>query len=314
MGKRRCVALPAELALSLPVPLSRMATAERPIPPSPQGFYERGTSFIFHRVSQKQAPDSSDADFDTYWAERELSTQRFFERIPPISLTGKTLIDVGCGLGNTCIEAARRGAERVLGVDIDAERIEFAQRHVQKVAPEQATKVTFQNIESLKDLRSERFDLVLSQDSFEHLDDPEGAVHDFRTLLSPGGVLIIGFGPLWGSPWGGHLNHITSVPYAHLIFPERVVMHERMRFRPDERAHTYEECRGGLNRMTIARFERIMAATGMECISYETNAGDNKVVRAMSLLALIPVRRELWRHLFTANVYGAWREPQPGTA
>lgn len=266
-------------------------------------------SKILHRLSHREATHDPATHMDSYWNERELSTQRFFERIPRVDLHGRTLIDVGCGMGNTCIEAARRGAAEVLGVDVDLARIQFADAQLHKMPPKLASKVAFRHIEHLKDIENEHFDIVLSQDSFEHLDDPEDAVSDLQNLLSPTGVLIIGFGPPWGSPYGGHLQHVTNVPFAHLIFPERVVMHERMRFRPQERAHHYEDFRGGLNRMSIGRFDAIMAASGMECLSYRTNVSDNEIVRIMSFLARIPVARRLWRHLFTANVYGVWRKP-----
>ena len=45
-------------------------------------------------------------------------------------------------------------------------------------------------------------------------------------------------------------------PYAHLLFSERVIANWRARMRPDGRM-TWTEM--GLNRLTLARFERLVA-------------------------------------------------------
>ena len=82
-------------------------------------------------------------------------------------------------------------------------------------------------------------------------------------------------------------------------------MAERRRFRPHEQARRFEEIRGGLNKMTLARFEDIMAATGLERRYFVTNASDHPVVRAMAVARRIPPVRE---H-FTANVYSLWQKP-----
>lgn len=44
----------------------------------------------------------------------------------PEDLTGRTVLDVGCGYGIVAREAARRGASRVVAIDIDDERLAFA--------------------------------------------------------------------------------------------------------------------------------------------------------------------------------------------
>ena len=53
-------------------------------------------------------------------------TWEFVRAHLPEDLSGKTLLDVGCNAGFYCFEAARRGAERVVGVD--------AQRHLVRQA------------------------------------------------------------------------------------------------------------------------------------------------------------------------------------
>jgi SAM-dependent methyltransferase len=196
---------------------------------------------------------------------------------------------VGCGSGQLCVELARRGAERVVGVDISdpgenysaessivRERVEFARTDG-----------------SLRELGDKRFDLVFSKDSFEHFREPERVVEAMIDVLAPDGQLVIGFGPLWKGPTGGHIDFMTKLPWAHLLFPEPVIMEERRRFRPQEDAQRFEDILGGLNKMTLARFEAIMAATGLRRRYFATNVSDNPVVRAMAVVGKIPPLREV---------------------
>src|SRR6266704_1261079 len=49
----------------------------------------------------------------------------------------------------------------------------------------------------------ERADVVLSIDSLEHYDDPEGALVLMRRLVNDDGRVLIAFGPPWFHPIGG---------------------------------------------------------------------------------------------------------------
>jgi SAM-dependent methyltransferase len=246
-------------------------------------------------------PVTRDEGAETEW--RDESVRRFFRRLPSwVDFTGKTVLDVGCGGGNMCLHLARTGAAKAVGVDIQS--VADADARLKREA-ELTARCEFHQVGSLRDLGDRRFDAVLSQDSFEHYADPEQFVFELIEPLAPGGLLVIGFGPLWKSPLGGHIGYMTSVPWAHLLFSERVIMAERRRFRPEETARRFEEIRGGLNRMTFARFRQIMDSTGLETLSLETNRGDHPAMRVFRLLSAAAPLEEY----FTSNVYGVWKKP-----
>lgn len=206
------------------------------------------------------------------------------------------MLDIGCGRGATCIEAARRGAVRVVGVDLD---VAPQTRELISGDAGLAGKVELVTTDgTLRELGAELFDVVLSKNSFEHYAEPESFISTMSARAKPGGLLAVGFGPLWKSPQGDHIEFMTPLPWAHLLFPEDVVLAERRRFRPAELAQSYEGVRGGLNRMTLARFRAIIASSGLECLYFRTNVSDHPVVRAMSLLSRLPPLREL----LTTNV------------
>jgi SAM-dependent methyltransferase len=241
------------------------------------------------------------------------STDRFFARLPDdLVLEGRSVIDYGCGDGAGAIWAAQRGATRVLGVDVAD--VSFAREQAREHFPELADRVEFRQIADPSDLDGERFDVVLSKNTFEHVDDPEGYVESMRSVLADGGDVVIGFSPLWKSPWGGHIDYMTRFPWAHLIFPEHVIMAERGRFRPDEDARRFEDVKGGLNRMVLGRFESVMAASGLEPRHLLVNASakTRSRVRRALLAFMGGLSRIPWlREYFAFSVHSVWRLRAP---
>ena len=219
---------------------------------------------------------------------------------------GKDVLDVGCGAGELAVMTARRGARSVTGVDISGAAIDFARDKLQREYSDVADRVRLRRIDNLAELTGTSFDVILSKDSFEHFDDAAAIVGQVTSMLRPGGTLAVGFGPLWKSPYGGHLNYMTKVPWVHLLVPERVVMRERRRHTPQgelwDGAMRYEEITGGLNRMTLARMRQIMAETGLEPQYLATNLHHSLGKRIIGRLSRIPGLKEY----FTFNVYSLW--------
>lgn len=245
------------------------------------------------------------------------SAERFFKRLPGwVDPRGKRTLDVGSGGGHLCILMAQRGARQVVGVDLSEEGLKVATATLRKAGAELPVEFRAYGGD-LGELGDERFDMVVSKDSFEHYGaypgtpDADRMVRDMANLLVDDGILVIGFGPLWKSPLGGHID--TNVPWVHLVFPEEVIFDEFRRVRPPGKtARTFEQG-VGVNRMTLARFRRIMTHSGLECLSIRTNVSDHPAVKIMDKLARIPGLEE---H-FTTSVYGVWRRPprwRPGVS
>lgn len=86
----------------------------------------------------------------------------------PADLTGKTLIDIGCGMGTFTVEAARHGAHGV-GVDPAGEAVQAARR---VAAAEGVAHADFVQADAaLLPLPDASCDIVLAADMTEHLDD-----------------------------------------------------------------------------------------------------------------------------------------------
>lgn len=205
-----------------------------------------------------------------------LMGSQFFARIE-----GKAVIDFGCGEGADAVEMALKGARRVIGIDIRKEVLQAAQ--------EKALKAGVQNNCLFATSTTELVDVVVSVDAFEHFADPAEILRVMNTLLEPAGVVLVSFGPTWYHPLGGHL--FSVFPWAHLIFSEQALINWRSTFKTDG-ATRFGEVAGGLNQMTIAKFEDLVAHSPLKLSSLEL----------VPIRKLRPVHNRLTREFTTAIV------------
>jgi SAM-dependent methyltransferase len=176
----------------------------------------------------------------------------FRERVP-----GKSFLDFGCGYGYQSVALALAGARRVVGVDINTEALERGRR----LAADEGVddRVTF--LETIEPHLDGPFDYVVSQNSMEHFQEPIRVLLSLRDALEPQGKVLVRFTTPWLSPWGSHMQFFTPIPWVNVLFSEATVMEVRSRFR-DDGAKRYEDVEFGLNKMTINRFEDLVASAG----------------------------------------------------
>ncbi len=199
----------------------------------------------------------------------------FTERIQ-----GKTVLDYGCGPGWQAVAMARAGARHVHGLDINDEWISHGRDLAARTA---VTGVTFG-----KTPDREKYDIVLSLGAMEHFGDP--GYHLARMCSMTGQELLISWAEPWHSPYGTHLGGTTKLPWLNLWFSERTLINVRNLY-PDgnDGAKRFEEIRGGLNKMTVSRFEKLIAAApGMRVQHLKLHS-----VKRMPFVTRVPVLREL---------------------
>jgi SAM-dependent methyltransferase len=131
--------------------------------------------------------------------------------------------------------------------------------------------------------------VITAIDSFEHFDDPGEVLEQMRRLLKPSGCVLAAFGPTWYHPLGGHL--FSVFPWAHLVFTEEALLRWRADFKTDG-ATRFAEVAGGLNQMTIKRFERVVGQSAFRFAEFET----------VPIRKLRPVGNRLTREFTTAVV------------
>ncbi|TSE18343.1 Ubiquinone biosynthesis O-methyltransferase [Tepidimonas alkaliphilus] len=146
------------------------------------------------------------------------------------ALSGRDVLDVGCGGGILAEAMARRGA-RVLGIDLADKPLKVAQLHAleQGVTGLQYRAVA---VEELAQQQSASFDIVTCMEMLEHVPDPASVVAACAALVRPGGWVF--FSTLNRNP-KAFLLAIVGAEYVLRLLPRGT--HEYRRFiRPRELA------------------------------------------------------------------------------
>ena len=103
--------------------------------------------------------------------------------------TYRTILDAGCGSGVFSYEMAKRHPEaQVLGVDADSGLVE---RDNEIAARAELYNCKFQEGDVTALGFEEAFDLVVSVDNLEHVEDDVGAMRTLLSALRPGGRLVV---------------------------------------------------------------------------------------------------------------------------
>jgi SAM-dependent methyltransferase len=108
------------------------------------------------------------------------------------------ILDAGCGSGRNMIELARFGA--VTGVELSETSVALAcAREVGEVVAGSVLEMPFAD---------DSFDLAVTLDVIEHLEDDLTALRELRRILAPGGALLVTV-PAYQWLWSGHdeINH-----------------------------------------------------------------------------------------------------------
>ena len=121
-----------------------------------------------------------------------VSLSEIKEVLKQISWKGKTVLDVGCGTGLFAYSAAKKGAN-VLGIDFSSEAIQIAEsQYIHK-------NLKFQSID-VNEIK-EKFDVIVSNGTLEHMDDPLKTLKLFKKHLTKNGCIIT-TSPNWSNPRG----------------------------------------------------------------------------------------------------------------
>lgn len=129
--------------------------------------------------------------FNSYKALRETDTnynvlleQPAMKKLLP-DLQGKTILDIGCGFGNNCVDFIGAGAKSVTGIDISERMLSVAESE-NNVDGIEYIRMDMKDISSL----NKKFDLVYSSLAFNYEEDFERLINDIFDLLNTNGILL----------------------------------------------------------------------------------------------------------------------------
>jgi len=156
--------------------------------------------------------DNPKGGYANYFEGMVVNKKTFSDRLKKIERKfGKgKLLDVGCALGDSLLEARRLGWKETEGLEVSEYAYRFAKKRRLKVTRGHLRQDTFD---------SNTFDIVTYQDVIEHIADPVGELKKVFRILKPGGIIYIvtpDIGGFWArllGPMWYHYKPIEHVSY-----------------------------------------------------------------------------------------------------
>lgn len=133
----------------------------------------------------------NDAFFNEYRALREttanyndLLEQPAMRQLLP-NVKNQSVLDLGCGFGENCMDFVHRGADKVIGVDLSKNMLALVKQK------NSSDKILYINMSMTEiAILHEKFDLIYSSLAFHYIQDLNALMRDAYQLLNNGGVLL----------------------------------------------------------------------------------------------------------------------------
>jgi malonyl-CoA O-methyltransferase len=147
--------------------------------------------------------------------------ERAMLALMPTTLVNQNVLDAGCGSGRYMLHAARRGATRLVGIDLSKEMLARARDEFDRFAPDAEIELKQGTLTALP-VADAWGDLSLCGLTVGHLDNLEQALTELHRTTRPGGTILCSdvhpIGHALG--WSRDFNH-GGQRYAVRHFPHR---------------------------------------------------------------------------------------------
>lgn len=174
----------------------------------------------------------------------------------------KTVLDFGCGSGGkTLAYAINSRCKKIYGVDSKI----YSGKAIGYAAENNVRNIEFiEYSSSFKiPLESNSVDFVISSSTFEHLEYPEASIQEIYRVLKPGGLLLNRWQPYY-SRFGGHLDGIIDIPFAHVLLSDKRLknLYENEAKRKLNNK-MYLSDMMHLNKITLSEMESVILSSGL---------------------------------------------------
>lgn len=148
-----------------------------------------------------------------------------------VNVTGKKIIDIGCGGGIYTKQLAQMGANEVIGFDFSKEILQAARENCGDLQNVSFIQGDAHNI----DIPNETFDIVISRAVVHHLQNVPLFLQNAYRILKQGGVLILQDRTIEDCTLPGTPNHIRG--YFFSCYPK--LIHTEKQRRPETKQLQY---------------------------------------------------------------------------
>lgn len=215
------------------------------------------------------------------------------------SFDGLQILEVGCGRGERCIEAARHNATFVLGVDTSENVLDKAKSILLLDHPHYREQIHY-HCGDIKTLEATDFDIVISEDTLEHVLDVENLLQEIKRRMKRGGRAYFGFGPLFHSPFGDHgwmrevlpFRRWFTWPWGHLYFPQSFIFNRLSAQYKAPINSTISWPFLDLNQLTIEDFLELFQGSGLEIEAINLNPVQSWKGKVFAFVGKLPLAKK----------------------
>ena len=141
----------------------------------------------YDKQSAKVSGGPASADFEGFLPQR-LASFQFCYKLLRDSCQGKIVLDFGCGNGVHSIFPAKKGAEKVIGIDLSEKSLQLARERIKKEGMEDKVEFILMDCEKM-DFPDNSFDVIFDGGTFSSL-DVKNAFPELARVLKPQGYLL----------------------------------------------------------------------------------------------------------------------------
>lgn len=159
---------------------------------SRQNIYDNDLFFDRFRSSRNSKVNFNDC----------IETPILFSMLP--DLHGKTILDIGCGMGQHAKQYSDMGAKAILAIDISEKMLTYAREY------NSADHIVYQRM-AMEDIRAigQQFDLVTSSLAFDYIEDFGGLMSSIYLLMADDAKLVFSMSHPMVTAWDGSCDRYT---------------------------------------------------------------------------------------------------------
>ena len=231
----------------------------------------------------------SDSWFDSHFIDAPKEIKDFLAG-DGLELSGKRVVDIGCGDGIIDLSIALN--ERplsLIGVDLNPVDVNQLASAAEKRAlgkiPENLSFSTCTSKEI--PLPSNSTDLLLSWSAFEHINEPTVTLQEAHRILQDDGIFFVQVYPLFYSSWGSHLEEWLREPFQHLhLSLDEISALVIANNENEDHARRMLREFALLNRLSIDEFQQSVRTSGFRVAKFELITGATHIPSSVDSIPL----------------------------
>ena len=122
----------------------------------------------------------------------KIENEKFWRRLGgKPGFKDKSVLDFGCGHGALCVDIAQDKVKSITGIDLEDELLNFANDNLKENYQNFVDIIQFEKKDILKDDIQQKYDFIVSKDTFEHTLNLPKVLDKMYDLLNLGGKVKV---------------------------------------------------------------------------------------------------------------------------